>query len=93
MTDIANIVRDRYPGNTYHWGVAEPIIIEENESFTSIESMDPFLAHVLDQDTDTMRWQREGTYASEKGAETLSIYQESRIRHFHEMLDSYLAND
>lgn len=70
--------------------VAEVEIIREDDSFSSIASMDPFLASVLDQDTDIMRWQREGMYASGKGAETLSIYQEARIRHLHDTLDKYL---
>lgn len=70
--------------------VAEVQVIDEDESFASIESMDPFLASVLDQDTDIMRMQREGMYASGKGAETLSIYQEARIRHLHDTLDKYL---
>lgn len=80
------------PTDGSHWEVAEPVRIDEHQSFTEVADMDPFLAHVLDQDTDIMRWQREGMYASEKGAETLSIYQESRIRHFHETLDKYLAS-
>jgi phenylpropionate dioxygenase-like ring-hydroxylating dioxygenase large terminal subunit len=80
------------PTDGSHWDVAEPVRLEENQSYTEVDSMDAFFAHVLDQDTDIMRWQREGMYASEKGAETLSIYQESRIRHFHETLDSYLAD-
>jgi len=80
------------PTDGSHWEVAEPVIIEEHQSFTDVAGMDPFLAHVLDQDTDIMRWQREGMYASEKGAETLSIYQESRIRHFQDTIDSYLAD-
>ena len=84
------VLRPR-PTDGTHWDVAEPVRLEENQPYTEVEGMDPFLAHVLDQDTDIMRWQREGMYASEKGAETLSIYQESRIRHFHETLDSYLA--
>ncbi|CDO35441.1 aromatic ring-hydroxylating dioxygenase subunit alpha [Novosphingobium sp. KN65.2] len=70
--------------------VAEVQVIGEHDSFTAVESMDAFLASVLDQDTDIMRWQREGMYASGKGAETLSIYQESRIRHLHDTLDKYL---
>ncbi len=73
--------------------VADVIHIDEHQSYTEVEGMDPFLAHVLDQDTDIMRWQREGMYASEKGAETLSLYQESRIRHLHQTLDKYLASD
>jgi phenylpropionate dioxygenase-like ring-hydroxylating dioxygenase large terminal subunit len=71
--------------------VAEVVEIGEDDSFASIPSMDPFLASVLDQDTDIMRWQREGMYASAKGAETLSTYQESRIRHLHDTLDKYVG--
>ncbi|HLY57899.1 MAG TPA: aromatic ring-hydroxylating dioxygenase subunit alpha [Stellaceae bacterium] len=70
--------------------VAEPVRIREDQSYTEVPGIDPFLASVLDQDTDIMRWQREGMLASEKGAETLSRYQESRIRHVHETLDKYL---
>jgi hypothetical protein len=70
--------------------VAEVVHLKEDESYTSVEGIDPFFASVLDQDTDIMRWQREGMHASEKGAETLSRYQESRIRHVHDTLDKYL---
>lgn len=70
--------------------VADVEVIGEHDTFASLASMDPFLASVLDQDTDIMRWQREGMYASGKGAETLSIYQEARIRHLHDTLDKYL---
>ena len=73
-----------------NYEAGEVEVIGEDESFASVESMDPFLASVLDQDTDIMRWQREGMYASGKGAETLSIYQEARIRHLHDTLDKYL---
>lgn len=58
--------------------------------FASVPEVDPFLASVLDQDTDIMRWQLEGMYTSGKGAATLSLYQESRIRHLHDTLDKYL---
>lgn len=39
-----------------------------------------------------MRWQREVMYASDKGAQTLSLYQESRIRHRHDTIDKYLED-
>jgi phenylpropionate dioxygenase-like ring-hydroxylating dioxygenase large terminal subunit len=78
------------PADGSAFQVAEVVKIDENESYTTAKDMDPFLAHVLDQDTNIMRWQREGMYASEKGAATLSIYQESRIRHVHQTLDKYL---
>jgi phenylpropionate dioxygenase-like ring-hydroxylating dioxygenase large terminal subunit len=84
------ILRPKNPDGT-HPDVAEVQLLEENESYTSVSALDPFLAQVLDEDTDIMRWQREGMYASEKGAETLSRYQESRIRHLHDTLDRYLG--
>jgi hypothetical protein len=37
-----------------------------------------------------LRWQCEDMYASRKGAQTLSIYQEARIRHLHAAPDKYL---
>lgn len=71
--------------------VAEVYEIGENESFTTVPGMDPFLGSVLDQDTDIMRWQREGMKTSKQGSEILARYQEARIRHLHETLDSYLT--
>lgn len=64
--------------------------IAEDVPFASVPEVDPFLASVLDQDTNIMRWQLEGMYTSGKGAATLSLYQESRIRHLHDTLDKYL---
>jgi len=83
------ILRPKHPDGS-HPDVAEVQWLEEDESYRGVDALDPFLAQVLDEDTDIMRWQREGMYASEKGAETLSRYQESRIRHLHDTLDSYL---
>lgn len=70
-----------------------PIVarVGEDESYAKVPGLDPFVAMVLDQDTNIMRWQREGMHTSEKGAETLSRYQESRIRALHATLDKYLA--
>ena len=79
-----------YPADGSPPPVADVIEIDENTSYTTIEGLDPFFAHVLDQDTNIMRWQREGMYASAKGCETLARYQEARIRHVHETLDKYL---
>ena len=70
---------------------ASVVEIDEATPFASVPGIDPFLASVLDQDPDIMRWQREGMYASAKGAQTLSNYQESRIRHVHDTLDLYLT--
>jgi phenylpropionate dioxygenase-like ring-hydroxylating dioxygenase large terminal subunit len=84
------IMRPR-PTDGSDWQVAEVVEIGENDSYRDVPGFDPFFGLVLDQDTDIMRWQREGMYASGKGAESLSIYQEARIRHVHDTLDKYLA--
>jgi len=70
---------------------AEPVRIPEEGSYCDVPGMDPFLGSVLDQDTAIMRWQSEGMRASRKGAQTLSTYQESRIRHLHDTIDKYLG--
>lgn len=79
------------PTDGSDWEPAEPVVIEENESYCDVPGFDPLFGRVLDQDTSIMRWQREGMYASGKGAQSLSIYQEARIRHIHDMIDHYLA--
>ncbi|WP_425229506.1 aromatic ring-hydroxylating oxygenase subunit alpha [Sphingomonas sp.] len=48
-------------------------------------------AMVADQDTDNLRRIQKGLKASRKPGVTLARYQESRIRHFHETLDAYMA--
>lgn len=48
-------------------------------------------AMVADQDTDNLMRIQRGLKASRKPGVTLARYQESRIRHFHETLDAYLA--
>ena len=69
---------------------AEPQRIREEESFKTAEGVNEFSGSVLDQDTQIMRWQQEGMHASKKGAQTLSTYQESRIRRIHETLIKYI---
>ncbi len=46
---------------------------------------------VADQDTDNLKRIQRGIRASKKPGVTLARYQESRIRHFHETLDAYMA--
>ncbi len=48
-------------------------------------------AMVADQDTDNLMRIQRGLRASKKPGVTLARYQESRIRHFHETLDAYMA--
>ena len=64
--------------------------ITEADSYQDVPGISEASGTVLDQDTQILRWQHEGMRASHKGAETLSAYQESRIRHLHATLDSYL---
>ena len=47
-------------------------------------------AMVADQDTDNLMRIQKGLRASRKPGVTLAQYQESRIRHFHETLDTYM---
>jgi phenylpropionate dioxygenase-like ring-hydroxylating dioxygenase large terminal subunit len=69
---------------------AAMVQITEADSYTDVPGLGEDNGAVLDQDTQILRWQHEGMRASHKGAETLSTYQESRIRHFHNTLDKYL---
>ena len=50
------------------------------------------LANVLDQDTDNFKRQWAGMRTSLKSGQTLGNYQEARIRHFHQALDTYLTS-
>jgi phenylpropionate dioxygenase-like ring-hydroxylating dioxygenase large terminal subunit len=49
------------------------------------------LANVYDQDMANLPFLQEGMKASKTGVIQLGDYQESRIRHFHQTLDRYLA--
>jgi phenylpropionate dioxygenase-like ring-hydroxylating dioxygenase large terminal subunit len=72
---------------------AAPYRITENESFTSVPGMDQALGHVFDQDTGILRSQQEGFLAAKKKGETLTNYQEVRVRHVHQTLDKYLNGE
>ena len=70
---------------------AQMVKIPEAMQYVDVKELAAFpLSQItFDQDTGNLRAQHEGMLASEKGAETLSIYQESRIRAFHDTLDKY----
>jgi hypothetical protein len=72
---------------------APMVKIPEGVSYRDVSELAafPLTQITLDQDTGNLRAQHEGMLASDKGAETLSIYQESRIRAFHDTLDKYLS--
>jgi phenylpropionate dioxygenase-like ring-hydroxylating dioxygenase large terminal subunit len=69
---------------------AQVVKITEADSYKDVPGVSEFMGNVLDQDTQILAWQHEGMLASEKGAETLARYQESRIRRVHETMDKYL---
>jgi phenylpropionate dioxygenase-like ring-hydroxylating dioxygenase large terminal subunit len=48
-------------------------------------------ARISDQDTDNLKRIQRGLRATKKPGVTLAVYQESRIRHFHQTLDAYMA--
>jgi hypothetical protein len=64
--------------------------LDDDQSFTEAEGMDPGFGAILDQDTDNLLLQQEGLEASAKPGITLGNYQEIRIRHFERAIDKYL---
>jgi hypothetical protein len=70
---------------------AEPIRLEDSQSFKEAPGMDPGFGAILDQDTDNLLLQQEGIEASAKRGLTLGNYQEVRIRHFEKAVEKYLA--
>lgn len=70
---------------------AEVQILEDHQSFSEAEGMDPGFGHILDQDTDNLYAQQEGLEASAKAGLTLADYQEIRVRHFEQAIDRYIA--
>lgn len=71
---------------------AEVVHLGINDSYKSVPAfVATGLAHVLDQDTENFFQQRAGIKAASKQGQTLGNYQEARIRHLHQTLDTYLA--
>ena len=66
-----------------HW-------LAEDETWSSAPELGS-AGMVADQDTDNLKRIQRGARASKKPGVTLARYQESRIRHFHETLDAYMA--
>ncbi|NPU94367.1 MAG: aromatic ring-hydroxylating dioxygenase subunit alpha [Gammaproteobacteria bacterium] len=64
--------------------------LEEHQSFTEAEGMDPGFGAILDQDTENLLLEQEGLEASAKKGITLGNYQEIRIRHFENTVDKYV---
>ncbi|MEE2732024.1 MAG: aromatic ring-hydroxylating dioxygenase subunit alpha [Pseudomonadota bacterium] len=64
--------------------------LEEHQSFTEAEGMDPGFGAILDQDTENLLLEQEGLEASAKPGLTLGNYQEIRIRHFEKTVEKYV---
>ena len=73
-----------------HPAPAETVWLTEEQSWAEAKVLGS-AAMVADQDTENLRRIQRGLRASRKPGVTLGVYQESRIRHFHETLDAYLA--
>lgn len=70
---------------------AEPVYLDEFQSFTEAEGMDPGFGAILDQDTENLILQQQGIEASAKPGLTLGNYQEIRVRHFEMAVDKYVS--
>jgi hypothetical protein len=73
-----------------HPPVGKPTIVGVNESWHAVPGMGS-AADVTDQDTENLKRIQRGIRASKKPGATMSVYQESRIRHFHKTLEAYMA--
>lgn len=71
---------------------ASVVHLEEHQSFTEAEGMDPGFGAILDQDTENLLLEQEGLEASAKSGLTLGNYQEIRIRHFEQTIDKYVKS-
>ena len=71
---------------------AEPFDLGIDDSYTTVPNMVESLGRVFDQDTDNLAAQTRGFKGSSKRGQTLGNYQEIRTRHFHAVLDRYLAS-
>jgi len=74
----------------------EPVRIGVDDSFSTVPGVSKSIAIVLDQDTANLAAQRRGMRSAVRDGrttgETLGLYQEARIQHFHAMLDRYLES-
>lgn len=69
---------------------AETVYLNDDQSFTEADGMDPGFGAILDQDTENLILQQAGLEASAKPGITLGNYQEIRIRHFEQAVDKYV---
>ena len=72
---------------------AVPVDLDVGDSYTSVPGIQASLGAVYDQDTGNLAAQTRGLRASATGVQNLGVYQESRIRHMHATLATYLEVD
>ena len=75
-----------------HPPAPKPTIVGLEQSWRDVPGMGS-AADVADQDTENLKRIQRGIRASRKSGATMSVYQESRIRHFHRTLEAYMAAD
>ena len=73
-----------------HPPAGKPTIVGLHDSWHKVPGMGS-AADVTDQDTENLKRIQRGIRASKKPGATMSVYQESRIRHFHKTLEAYMA--
>lgn len=73
-----------------HPPAGKATIVGVNDSWHKVPGMGS-AADVTDQDTENLKRIQRGIRASKKPGATLAVYQESRIRHFHQTLEAYLS--
>ena len=73
-----------------HAPVGKAIFVGLEDSWPQVPGMGS-AADVTDQDTENLKRIQRGIRASTKPGATISVYQESRIRHFHKTLEAYMA--
>lgn len=69
---------------------AEMRFLEEDEPWATVKEWGA-LGGVFDQDMENLPYVQEGLIASPNNRVELGNYQESRIRHFHQTMDKYIA--
>ena len=73
-----------------HPPAGKPTIVGLDQSWHDVPGMGS-AADVTDQDTENLKRIQRGIRAARKPGATMSVYQESRIRHFHRTLEEYMA--
>lgn len=73
-----------------HPPVGKATIVGLHDSWHKVPGIGS-VADVTDQDTENLKRIQRGIRAAKKPGATMSVYQESRIRHFHRTLEEYMA--